>query len=371
MQYWLETLSEPPFIGLGETPGDPIFHAEGNVLIHTKMVLEELKKLPEFKDLNESDQLVLRLAALFHDTGKQSCWVNIDGRISYAGHSRESNKIFYSYFWENGYNNITLEERRQVHGLIACHSWPPNLFNGTKVVKDYPPEAHVIHSSQYCRNDLLHLLSKADMLGRTSKIDKKGSIAAVDLYRDLSKELNCLSAPYKFDNDHARYKFLNDPNGNFNYQAFDDTKMVLHMMMGVPGSGKSTYRTKVLGSLPCISLDEIRIELGLPPGESTHRTLVPAYERFREILREHKDCVWDAVNVRFDIRQQVFSLARQYGAKTIIHFVDKDKEACHKGNKNREAKTPDYVVDGIAATMQMPKLSESHQFDWQQPTTKT
>ena len=361
---WKKELENEPFSALKEVPGDPIFHAEGNVLVHTEMVLDQLEKLQEFKELPQQDQKTVYIAALFHDTGKQNSWQTVEGRVSYPGHSRESNKIFYNYFWHQGYKNLDLESRKLIHGLIACHSWPPNLFNGTKAEKNYPAEAQVIHSSQYCRNDLLHILAKADMLGRISKINIENSLAAIDLYLDIAKALNCLKTPYKFDNEHARYKFLNDHQGNWGYQAYDDTKMNFHMLMGVPGSGKTTYRKKHFSLLPCISLDELRIELGLPPGESTHLTLVPAYARFREILRKHTDCVWDAVNVRFDIRQQVLNLARQYGAKTYLHFVDADSYTCHKGNNNRDAKTPPYIVDSIAHSMQLPKLSETHTLNW-------
>lgn len=362
--FWAEQMKKTPFVELEKIPGDPVYHAEGNVLIHTQMVLAELENMSEFKDLSESEQVILRLAALFHDTGKQTTWQEIDGRVSYQGHSRESAKIFYQYLWKAGYDNITVEERKQVSGLIFCHSWPPNLLSGTKQAKSYPPEAHIINSSQHCKNNLLQMLAKADMLGRVSKINTSDRLAIIELYGTTAKDLNCLMTQYKFNNKHARYKFLNSISGNWQYQAFDDTKMTLHLIMGVPGSGKTTYRTANFGNLPYISLDEIRIELGLPPGESTHKTLVPAYERFRSILRKHTNCVWDAVNVRYDIRRQILSLAHSYGAKTKIHFIDEDSQACHKGNKSRDARIPDRIVDSIAHSMQLAKQSESHELLW-------
>ena len=48
-------------------PQDAIYHAEGDVAIHTKMVLEALLALPEFGLLSEQEQAILVAAALLHD----------------------------------------------------------------------------------------------------------------------------------------------------------------------------------------------------------------------------------------------------------------------------------------------------------------
>ena len=55
-----------------EVPQDTIWHAEGDVLVHTKMVVSELLQLPEFQTLSEQDKHVLVTAALMHDIEKRS-----------------------------------------------------------------------------------------------------------------------------------------------------------------------------------------------------------------------------------------------------------------------------------------------------------
>lgn len=49
-----------------------IHHAEGNVAIHTQMVLDELLKLSSFQNLDEQDKEILWAAALMHDIEKRS-----------------------------------------------------------------------------------------------------------------------------------------------------------------------------------------------------------------------------------------------------------------------------------------------------------
>ena len=53
-------------------PQDKIWHAEGDVYVHTKMVVEALINLPEFQVLNEQDKHVLFTSALMHDIEKRS-----------------------------------------------------------------------------------------------------------------------------------------------------------------------------------------------------------------------------------------------------------------------------------------------------------
>lgn len=53
------------------TDQDSIWHAEGNVLIHTKMVVEELQKLEDFQLLSEQNKHILVTSAILHDVEKR------------------------------------------------------------------------------------------------------------------------------------------------------------------------------------------------------------------------------------------------------------------------------------------------------------
>ena len=56
-------------------PQDPVHHAEGDVAIHTKMVLRELEQLELYRQLPEQDRNLLWAAALLHDVEKRSTTV--------------------------------------------------------------------------------------------------------------------------------------------------------------------------------------------------------------------------------------------------------------------------------------------------------
>ena len=55
---------------MGRTPQNPSFHGEGDVLTHTRLVVEALAKLESFHRLPEIQKEILFLSAALHDAGK-------------------------------------------------------------------------------------------------------------------------------------------------------------------------------------------------------------------------------------------------------------------------------------------------------------
>lgn len=58
-----------------DCPQDSQWHSEGNVYIHTEMVLNTLYELfdGEASHLNDHQRMILTYAALLHDIGKPFC----------------------------------------------------------------------------------------------------------------------------------------------------------------------------------------------------------------------------------------------------------------------------------------------------------
>src|SRR5688572_28491397 len=88
---WSELEQEFSWIAdMGGVVQDPIHHAEGDVALHTKMVLEALQSLNEFKRLDAQTQEILWTAALFHDVEKRSTTtIEEDGRVTSRGHAKK------------------------------------------------------------------------------------------------------------------------------------------------------------------------------------------------------------------------------------------------------------------------------------------
>jgi hypothetical protein len=73
---------------LARCPQDPVHHAEGDVAIHTRMVLEVLRDLPAWQDLPEEERRAVYVASLMHDIAKPATTREEGGRITAKGHSR-------------------------------------------------------------------------------------------------------------------------------------------------------------------------------------------------------------------------------------------------------------------------------------------
>jgi len=166
---------------------DPIFHPEKDnyghhtVWHHTKITLDQAKRLADKVKLQEDKKLALLLAALFHDVGKPETaeWEFKKGRMVVTNnrHDIASAKItenifdrFKIFSW-NGYNL-----REIVLSLIRCHHRPSELWQNREVItkKAFNRLAADINGEI----ELLIYLDVADRSGRNDKpisqIDEEG-----------------------------------------------------------------------------------------------------------------------------------------------------------------------------------------------------
>lgn len=76
----------PELFALHECPQEAQFHPEGDVWIHTLMVLDQAARLGREREFSPLQRLQLGLAALLHDLGKPSTTRRESGRITAHGH---------------------------------------------------------------------------------------------------------------------------------------------------------------------------------------------------------------------------------------------------------------------------------------------
>lgn len=80
----------PELTALQHCPQDACWHPEGDVWIHTCLVVDEAARLAKLRQLNERDRLILLFAALCHDFGKpQTTFTSKDGKICSPNHGKE------------------------------------------------------------------------------------------------------------------------------------------------------------------------------------------------------------------------------------------------------------------------------------------
>lgn len=134
--------------------------------------------------------------------------------------------------------------------------------------------------------------------------------------------------------------------------------MKLHLLCGIPGSGKSTLGKKLKGYV--VSTDSIRKFLWQSETVFEHDVLVfDLASRIMEyLLLQGEDVVFDATNLRRRDRRKFIQLAEKHQAQAYIHWVNSPLAIAIRRNACRERKVPVPIIQKYQRTLQKPSLKE-------------
>jgi uncharacterized domain HDIG len=341
-----------------QVPQDIHHHAEGNVAIHTQMVLEALQAQPACRELEAQEQEILWTAALLHDVEKYSTTVTeSDGRITAHGHARKgalkARNILYREV------PAPLMIREQITALVRYHGLPLWIFEK----KD--PLRELIKASLEVNTRWLYLLARADVLGRIC-MDQAELLYRLDCFAELCRENGCWGSARAFASAHARMHYLQREDAHPDYVPFEQPHTEVILMCGLPGAGKDTFVKKYLSGLPVISLDEIRVLRKVSPTDATGngQVIQAAKEQARAYLRRQTGLVWNATNTTRQMRSQLIDLFHAYKAKVKVVYVEAAYRQLQQQNRNREAVVPAAVLEKLAAKLEVPAPWEAEEVIW-------
>jgi tRNA nucleotidyltransferase (CCA-adding enzyme) len=154
----------PEIKALIDVPQDEEWHPEGDVYVHTKLVVDRARELLD--DLNHPKQVTLMLAALAHDFGKPATTTFVDGRWRSRGHEEAGVRPTISFLDRlNVHSIFGYDVRAQVIALVREHLKPGEFYKKREEVGD----AAFRRLSRRCELDLLYRVAKADSLGRNAE----------------------------------------------------------------------------------------------------------------------------------------------------------------------------------------------------------
>lgn len=345
---------------MATTPQEPIYHAEGDVLTHTRMVVQALVDLPDWRARPEERRGQLFAATLLHDVGKPACTTyDEQGRISSRGHARIGEHMARALLWQGSELEAPAPfwPREQITGLIRFHGLPLQFLNRAQ------PERAIISASQSIRMNEVSLLAEADVRGRICD-DQAELLERVILFREYCQELGCYDQPYQFPDAHSRFIYFSHENQTPHYQAYDTTTFEVVLMSGLPGAGKDSWIARHLPDWPVISLDALRRELKILPTDDQGRIVHLAKERARVLLRKQQSFVWNATNLTTTLRKPLIDLFVGYGARVRIVYLDAPWNELLKRNAQREASLPEPILYKFADKLEVPTLTEAHQMEY-------
>ncbi len=115
----------PELVDLLKTPQDSKWHPEGNVWIHTLMVVDEAAKIIRERKIQDKDAIVIMLAAFCHDFGKPYTTIKKDNSIVSPGHEKAGEIPTKKFLSQIG---IPLALQRKIINLVTNHLKPTLLY---------------------------------------------------------------------------------------------------------------------------------------------------------------------------------------------------------------------------------------------------
>ena len=172
-----------PLVGCEQ---EPEWHPEGDVWVHTLLVVDEART--RIDDLDRPRQIVVMLGAVCHDLGKPSTTAFLDGRIRSIDHEQAGVAPATALLDRLNINSIDgYDVRRQVLGIVAHHLKPGMFRQSPTPVSD----GAFRRLAQKVDLELLARVAKSDCLGRGPGID----CSAMDWFLERARELGVQHAP--------------------------------------------------------------------------------------------------------------------------------------------------------------------------------
>ncbi|MBQ7785511.1 MAG: AAA family ATPase [Clostridia bacterium] len=348
------------------TPQEKKWHGEGSVLNHTRLVCQALADSHDYRRLERRRQEILFLAALLHDIGKCATTRLQDGILVSPHHSETGSRMARAWLWtECGLCGTPREQimREAVCRLIRWHMTPEHMLEGDQPeirLRRIAAEGELAPDFSI---DLLCILAQADMRGRICD-DLVEQLEQIELCRIFAKENGCLDGPAAFAGDHTKRAFFSGRSVLHDQLLYDDTWGEVIMLCGLPGTGKDTYIAGKYPLLETVSLDDIRAENGVRPGDNQGAVVQESKERARVYLRAHRPFVFNATNLTLTTREPLVRLFEQYGARVRIVFLETAWEEQLRRNSQRKRQVPEHVIAAMLDKLSPPERWEAQMVEW-------
>ena len=176
----------PEMRALVGCPQEPEWHPEGDVWVHTLMVIDQART--RIDDLPHPQQVTVMLGAVCHDLGKPSTTAFSDGRIRSIDHEQAGVGPAMALLDRLNVHTIGgFDVRRQVLGITA-HHLKPGMFGMSKTPVS---DGAYRRLAQKVDLELLARLAKSDCLGRGGGFD----CSSMDRFLERARQLGVEHAP--------------------------------------------------------------------------------------------------------------------------------------------------------------------------------
>ena len=165
---------------------EPEWHPEGDVWIHTLMVIDQART--RIDDLDRARQVVIMLGAVCHDLGKPATTAFVDGRIRSIDHEQAGVAPATALLDRLNIHSLDgYDVRTQILGIVAHHLKPGMFRQSPTPVSDGAFRRLALKVDL----ELLARVAKSDCLGRVGPFD----CSAMDWFLERAQQLGVQHAP--------------------------------------------------------------------------------------------------------------------------------------------------------------------------------
>jgi tRNA nucleotidyltransferase (CCA-adding enzyme) len=178
----------PEIQALVGVPQQPEWHPEGDLDVHTLLVIDVARSLID--DLPHPKKVAVMLGALCHDFGKPATTAFFDGAWRSHGHDEAGVEPTISFLDKLGiYTLDGYDVRGQIVELVRYHLRPGEFYNRRDEISD----GAFRRLARKVEPDLLYRVAKADSLGRNAPYvppEKRKTAEAQEWFIDKVRQLN-------------------------------------------------------------------------------------------------------------------------------------------------------------------------------------
>jgi tRNA nucleotidyltransferase (CCA-adding enzyme) len=170
----------PELKALVGCPQEPEWHPEGDVWVHTLLVIDQARR--RIDDLDRARQLTVMLGAVCHDLGKPPTTAFVDGRIRSIDHEQAGIAPTGAFLARLNVQTIGgFDVAAQVTGIVAHHLKPHAFSKSATPVSD----GAFRRLAQKVDLELLARVAMSDCNGRTGTFD----CSAIDRFLERARAL--------------------------------------------------------------------------------------------------------------------------------------------------------------------------------------
>lgn len=350
----------PRLRALETTPQSPRYHAEGNVGVHTRMVLDALFEDDHFRTAPGSRREVLFLAALLHDLCKPETTVidPLTGDIGQPGHSRRGAVDVRTLLWRAG---APFDLRESVCRIISAHQVPFFAFDSRR---GESPEFIARKLSWGLDLRDLVCVARADMQGRIC-VDRQARLDDIRLFEQLAQEDGCWGMPRAAASPYTRLMAARGMAVHLDTPLFQPAGSAVTVLSGLPAAGKDTWVARHAPELPVVSFDDAKAALGLKHGQNDGMAAHFAVDKARELLRRHEPFVWNATHLSEQMRSKTLELLFAYDADVRLVYLEAPREEVFRRNARRDTTLTRRDLERMLHRWEVPLPWEAQRVDYE------